>query len=346
VSTRALDFNAVRFNPVLLAGHVESYFLKANDRSGERAIWIKATIFASVGEPLHPVAEGWAIAFDRRGGKRHHVAVKHSLPFEAGTFNRRELGVHWKLPAAPGVAEGGNELTLTPGETSGLVSAPEHQIGWKLRFSTTSAPLIHFPFPAMYEGAFPKSKLCSPYPDARFDGEVVVDGERWDLADWPGMQGHNWGKGHAESYAWCHSNTWEEDDQFLLEGFSGKVAVGPIRTPLITLICVRHRGTSYDFNLPVDLIRSSGDIGARRWEFSAKNGRARIEGSVEAPDEDFVGLHYPNPDGPMTYCLNTKLASARVRFQPKGSAPLSLTSPAAALEIGTRDPHHGVRMYV
>ena len=62
--------------------------------------------------------------------------------------------------------------------------------------------------------------------------------------------------------------------------------------------------------------------------------------------DDMVGLYYPNPHGPMTYCLNTKLARARVRFEASGRPPLLLTSRAAALEIGTRDDGHGVRMYV
>jgi hypothetical protein len=65
---------------------------------------------------------------------------------------------------------------------------------------------------------------------------------------------------------------------------------------------------------------------------------------VEARTDDMVGLYYANPDGAMTYCLNSKLASARVRFEPKGRAPLTLTSRAAALEVGTRDADHGVRM--
>jgi hypothetical protein len=343
--SKAVDLNAVRYNPVRLAGHVESYFLKANDPSGERALWIKATILAGEADPLRPVAEGWAIAFDRRGGQRRHVAVKHTLPFEAAAFSRSGLGLGWKVPAAS-LTELPAELSLTPGESAGLVVGEGHRLAWALRFSQESAPLVHYAHPQMYEAPVPSFKLCSPTPDARFEGSVEVDGERWSLDGWRGMQGHNWGKGYADPYAWSHCATWDEGDDFLLEGVSAKVALGPVKTPLLTLICVRHQGRDYAFNQPVELLRASGEIGARRWEFAAKSREAQIEGSVEAGDDDFVGLYYPNPDGRMTYCLNTKLGAARVRFQPRGGAAITRSTRRAALEIGTHDPGHGVRMYV
>ena len=74
------DWNAVRYDPETSKGHVESYFLKANDARGRRAVWLKATIYASELRPAHAVAEAWAIVFDREG---KHVAVKESVfPFD------------------------------------------------------------------------------------------------------------------------------------------------------------------------------------------------------------------------------------------------------------------------
>jgi hypothetical protein len=59
-----------------------------------------------------------------------------------------------------------------------------------------------------------------------------------------------------------------------------------------------------------------------------------------------VGLYYENPEGPPTYCLNSKLAHARLEIEARGRPPFAVRSRAAALEIGTLDPTHGVRMYV
>ncbi|MEO7328937.1 MAG: hypothetical protein ABI193_10185 [Minicystis sp.] len=238
------------------------------------------------------------------------------------------------------------ELTLTPGESAGLIVGPDHRIAWDLRFSPRGAPLVHYPCPQMYEAPVPSFKLCSPCPDARFEGELHVDGDCWSLDGWRGMQGHNLGRRHAERHAWSPCALWDEGDDLLVEGVSATIALGPVKTPLFTLIHVRHEGTDDAFNTPVDLVRPSGEIGPRRWAFSAKSRRARIEGSVEASDDDFVGLHYPNPDGRMTYCLNTKRGAARVRFQPEGGPAIERSARGAALEIATQDPGHGVRMYV
>jgi hypothetical protein len=333
------DPNAVRFDPNARRDHVESYFLKANDPAGDRAIWIKATIFASSREPDRPLAEGWAIAFDRRGGRARNVAVKHVLPFAQASFGTAGLDVRWNLPDGEG-------LCIRPGQTSGQISRRDHRVRWDLRFEGEARPIVPFPHEGMYRGAFPKSKLLTPYPDARFDGEVEVDGERWDLSGWRGMQGHNWGRGHADRYAWCHANLWEDGADFILEALSGQVRVGPLMTPLITIVCARYRGVAYDFNGPLTMARAHGDVGLRRYSFSAEARHARIEGMLEVDTDDMVGLYYPNPDGAMTYCLNSKLAHAAVRFEVQGRPPLTLRSKAAALEIGTQDAGHGVRMHV
>jgi hypothetical protein len=338
-----LSLNAVRYHPLRKRGHVESYFLKFADAAAERALWIKATIFASTEEPDRAIAEGWAIAFDRRGGVSRQIAVKHALPYEGASFSDRELGVCWKIE---GKATPPDELSISPGSASGRISLRDHRIGWDLRFTKTAPPLVHFPFDVLYTAPFPKMKLCTPLPDARFEGEVIVDGERWAVDGWRGMQGHNWGRGHAPRYAWCHANAWEESDQFIFEGTSAELHLGPVPMPLATLICVRDRGVAYDFNTPIALLRSRGDIGLRSFEFSAENEHARIEGTVAADTADFVGLYYPNPDGSMTYCLNATLAHARVRFEVRDERARTFTSRAAALEIGTLDDGHGVRMYV
>jgi hypothetical protein len=337
--------NAVRFDSSARGDHVESYFLKANEPSGERAIWIKATIFRSASEPNRAVAEGWAIAFDRRGGTNKHVAVKHVLPFEKASFSSKELDVHWTIPAAKS-DEPGEHLTLRKGKTSGRIVHRNDTIAWNLELSGEARAFVPYPFEAMYKGSFPKSKTLTPYPDLRLSGETIVNGEKWDISNWCGMQGHNWGRGHADLYAWSHVNTWDSEVELIVEAISGKVRVGPIMTPVLTVVCARFRGVDYLWNGPIEMARAHGDIGLRRYSFTAEGARARMEGLFEVETGDMVGLYYPNPDGPMTYCLNSKLARAHVRLEVRGRPPVVVQSRAAALEIGTRDDDHGVRMYV
>ena len=326
----------VRFDPARRGGHVESYFLKANDPEARRAVWIKATILRTTAEPDRPIAEGWAIAFDRGAGR--HVGVKHDLPFGAARFGDAGLDVGWRRPS-------GDFLELKEGASRGAIAKNGSTIRWDLRFEGELGPMVQLPSEALYDTPLPSSKLVTPVPDARFDGEVIVDGERWPIVGWRGMQGHNWGKRHAPLYGWCHANVWEQpDSEVVVESVSARVALGPFRLPLLTAVCVRHRGVAYDFTRPGDVRRAEAEVSHRRYAFSTEGPLGRVEGLAEAETDDMVGLHYANPDGTMTYCLNSKLARLRLRFEPAGRAPFVLTSRAAALEIGTMDDAHGVRM--
>ena len=320
-------------------GHVESYFVKANDPKSRRALWLKSTIYASDRDPRAAVAEAWAIAFD--GDAHGHVAVKSTVPFERARFGRRGLDVEV------------DACVLTKASARGALETAERKVEWDLRFESRGAPLIHFPRASMYEGPFPTSKLVSPMPDLRVSGDVVVNGERWTLDAWPGLLGHNWGRRHAFLYGWGHCNVWgpadgthDPTEDLVLEGVSARVKVGPVLAPMTTLLCVRYRGVRYDLNSIADLVRSSGSVSVRRWHFRGGNSLCKIDGELWGETDDFVGLHYENPDGTLCYCLNTKIASARIELTVRGRAPLFLYSRAAALEIGTQDPAHGVRMYV
>lgn len=333
MSRRALpDWNAVRYDPTRPSGHVESYFVKANSPDGNQALWIKATIFASRARPMQAVAEAWAVYFERDG---QHVAVKQSIPFASAVFSTE--GLH---------AEIGEFMRLDPERAHGAIGYGDHKIDFDLKMSGDEPPIVMFPNNAMYTGPFPRSKLVTPRPDLVLEGTVKVDEREINVTGWRGMQGHNWGKGHADFYAWGHCNLWEQGEGLVVEATTARVKVGPMTTPLVTLVSVRHRGVCYDFNSPVQMMRNRGEVDGRRWHFEAHAGDVRVEADVCGQAPDFVGLYYPNPDGQMTWCLNTKLATARVRLEVAGRGPMDWKTKAAAFEIGTREPDHGIRMYV
>ncbi|MBX3227986.1 MAG: hypothetical protein KIT84_27825 [Labilithrix sp.] len=321
----------------LRGGAVESWFSKANAPDGTRALWTRCTVFAR--KDLPPVAEAWAIAFDRHRG---HVAVKSTVPFESARF------------ATDAVDAEVDGCTVRAAGTRGALASGRGALTWDLAFGPALVdPIVHLPALWMYRDAVPPfSKLVTPVADARARGEVVVDrggGDRdvWAVDEWPVMVGHNWGRGNAELYAWTHCNAWEIDKQpapgLVLEAFSARVRVGPLLSPMATAAFLRWRGKSWDLSSPRALSKNRGTISLRRWELTTTE-ELELACDVAAETDDVVGLHYANPNGSMTYCLNTKLARARldVRF-PDGEA-LTATSRAAALEIGTLDAAHGVRM--
>lgn len=321
------DWNAVRYEPGVNKEHVESYFMKLNEPGGRRALWLKATILASRSKPA--AAEGWAIAFDREAG---HVAAKEVVPFGEARFGREGLDVRV------------GEVEIRPGFTRGVLDARGRRIEWQLEFDTDVPALAPLPLPSMYEGKFPSSKFVSPYPDTRYSGFYRVDGRETRVKGWRGMQGHNWGLRHAELYGWGHVNQWDNDEPVMFEGVTARVKMGPVLVPPLTIVCVWHQGARYEFNDIKTLLSSSGSIGLRVWRFEARSARAQVRGELSATTEDMVGLYYENPNGDMTYCLNSKIARAWLRLDTDSGPPLELTSRAAALEIGTKNPKHGVTM--
>ncbi len=331
-----MDHNALRYDPAAPRDHVESYFLKANDPDGTRALWVRGTLFSRASEPGGAVAEGWAIAFDRRGGARRHVALKSTIPISRASFARGELGVTWNEP------QDGAVFSLRSGAARGHIAQRGQRIAWDLSYQADGPALELLPYPWMYSAPFPKSKLVTPAPDATFAGEVEVGGERWSLDGWRGMQGHNWGRGNAELYAWCHVNLWDDEggEPLVLEAVSARVRTGPVLLPLLTLVAVRARGVDHRFHRPADMLRAEAEIEGLSYRFDVASDLGRVEAEITADPEDMVGLYYANPKGPMTHCYNSKLARARLTFEPAGRAKVTHTSVAAALEIGThrRDP--------
>ena len=89
-----------------------------------------------------------------------------------------------------------------------------------------------------------------------------------------------------------------------------------------------------------------GSVCVRRGGVTEVGQGLGVPAELAAETADPVGRHDPNPSGAKTYCLKTKLARARLELRLPGQPPFIATSRAAALEIGTRDRQHGVRMYL
>jgi hypothetical protein len=327
--------NALRFDPAGPGGHVESHFLKANSRDGRRAVWVKHTVFAPPGGAADAVAEVWAIAFDREHPGQFPVGGKVTVPFTEARVGTSPFEV---------VAGGAQ---LRSGHAVGAIESNGHRLRWDLRYDASAPPFRPFPSERMYRGSFPKTKTVTPCPDGQFSGEVEVDGERWAVDGWPGMQGHNWGRGHADAYVWAHCNTWDgpsESAGAWFEGFSGRVRLGPVMTPWLSLAALHVGGRTLRFDGPASMLARGIQVGVDHWRFRLRQGDAVLHGELMADKDAMAGLHYANPRGPLTYCLNSKLARGTLRLEEPGRPDLELTSDRIALEIGTHDPAHGVRM--
>jgi hypothetical protein len=323
--------NRLRHSAGSPAGHYESYFIRANHAARGLAFWIRYTLFSPTGRPQEARGELWAIAFDSE--RQPHVAVKQDWPLASCRFDAAALAI--ELPTA----------RLASGHAIGACTADEHRIGWDLRFSGGQAPLLLLP-ERLYEGGFPKAKSLVSQPLARFDGELHVDGQRVGVQGWVGSQNHNWGRRHTDRYAWGQVAGFDDGHaESFLEVASAKLRLGPVWTPWITPIVLRHRGREHRLNALGRSLRAQVSLHGFEWHFASSEQGLRVQGHIHAPREHFVGLRYANPPGGIKQCLNSKIAACElVLEQADGSRETLRSRQRAAFELLGDDAGHGVPM--
>ena len=314
-------------------GHVETWLLKLTEPGGRRAVYIKKSIVASSGR-APAVAEVSAIAFERDRGV---VATKSTVPFETARFADDTLDIEI------------DGCTLTLASARGELATGERELGWDLTITSRRDPFMSLPHPRLYDASFPSSKALSVFTDARVRGELKVDRgdgppETWAIADWPAMIGHEWGSAHPRLYAWGHCNTWDRSEELVFAAMSSRVRMGPLLSPLLTAVFVRWRGKAWALNARELFGPNRASVSMRRYELTAKGEGLAVRAELDAPTDDFAGQHAPNPSGVMTFALSAMLARARLELTLRGYSPVVATSRSAALELGTRDEGHGVRM--
>lgn len=321
--------NWARYQPESRDGFYESFFQRANHPTRPLAFWIRYTLFSPRGRPDDAIGELWAIYFD--GERQMHVAVKREVPFARCRFDRARFAVRI------------DDATLDAGRLSGEAAAPPHRIAWDLTYSGDQAPLFLLPDRA-YEAALPKAKSLVALPFATYAGTLRIDDQSIDLAGWVGSQNHNWGTRHTDWYAWGQVAGFDDAPTTFLEVATARMKLGPLWTPAVTLVVVRHDGEELQLNSIRQGLRSDAAVGYFTWTFHAENARVRIDGHLAAPQDAFVALRYLNPPGGTKYCLNSKIAACELRltWRAPGRTIVAKTAARAAFEILTDEADHGL----
>ncbi|MBI9074432.1 MAG: hypothetical protein JEZ02_03395 [Desulfatibacillum sp.] len=326
------ETNRTRFILGQNQGHYESYFLRANHPQKPQAFWIRYTVFSPHGEPERAIGEVWAMMFDKETGK--HVAVKNETPISQTQF------------AAKGLKASIGDCTLDSKSLKGAAKTGDNEIAWDLKYSGHTPPLLLLN-EKLYETGLPKAKACVPLPFASFSGSIVVNGLEWVIDKWIGSQNHNWGTKHTDLYAWGQVAGFDNSADTFLELATARLKFGPVWTPYMTVIVLRHKGQEYALNTIPQSLKAKGRFDYFTWDFSSKNRDFSIQGSIKASIEDFVGLTYYNPPGGVKHCLNTKIAWCEVNLNTKDGVQERLfTQNRAAFEILTDKRDHGVQIMV
>jgi hypothetical protein len=306
------------------AGLYESYYVRAVHPGGGLGFWIRYTVHKRPNE--NPKGSVWFTLFDASAGGP--VAAKVTLPGP-------------RAAAGGGIDVGESRLRL--GEATGSARTDRCDAAWELRFSSPEDPFLHLPRRWMYGGPLPRTKSLSPWPSARFEGRIVVDGREIAVEGWPGMLGHNWGSEHAERWIWLHAI--ESGEGAWLDAVIGRIKVGPLTLPWIANGCIALDGARHRVGGPVAARRTEVRESPEHCEFVLPGRDLTVQGEVSAPRKDFVGWVYADPGGGEHNTVNCSIADARLAVSRPGEGQrLIEIQGAAAYELGMRETDHGVEI--
>lgn len=316
------DLTQARF-PTLTAGY-ESFYLRAVRPGGGLGVWIRYTVHRRPGHA--PSGSLWFTLFDAAADGP--TAAKVTLPGpDAGGGDWIRIG----------------DAAMGPGRCAGSIAVDGGStVSWDLAFG--GEPLFA-PLPRgwMYRAPLPRTKPVSVHPAARFSGTVVVDGRRLELDGWPGMVGHNWGTEHAERWIWLHGLGFGEEPEAWLDVVLGRLRIAGRTTPWTASGAVSVGGEQVALGGPGRMRSTVVDELPDRLRFSLPGRDLRVEGTVGAPRERFVGWIYADPDGSTHHTVNCSIADLSLAVVRPGRTPLNLTAPGmAAYELGMRERDHGM----
>ena len=283
------------------AGHYEVYYLKFNLPEERLAFWLRYTLTAPLPGKGTPVTELWGIAFDASDPSRNQ-GFKDTFPATPDAIGRDGF----RLRAG--------EAWIDQGGCAGALGRddPEGGLRWNLSFQPDGPGFEHFPHQWMYRARLPKTKVKAPLLSMAVSGSVEWRGVRHPIENAHGHQAHIWGSKHAEAWAWCNCNAFENAPGVVFEALSARIALGPVISPNLTVLLLRTPEKEYRFNAIPCWLRNRSDYDLSHWAMLARNPFYRLEARVSNTVDNMVGVTYRDPDGETRVCHNSKLADLDV----------------------------------
>ena len=308
-------------------GHYESFYIKACQPGGGRGVWIRHTVHKRPG--AEPNASIWFVLFDREAESPR--ATKVTVP-------SAELSV----PEGSWIRVDGAEIG--PGRAEGSISTDALAASWSMTFAGDAEPCRYLPAEWLYEAPLPRTKFVAPYPDARFDGRLEIEGsDPIEIAGWPGMIGHNWGTEHAERWVWLEGTGFPDSPGTYFDAGAARVKLGRRTSPWIPSGMLMLDGEAHRLG-GLGAIRSSSiEPTPSVCSFTLPGKDVVVHGRVTAPVKDFVGWVYADPKGPEHNTVNCSVSDLELTVERPGLPPRELTLEAgAAYEFGMRETDHGI----
>ncbi len=307
-------------------GHYESFYVKACEPGGGRGVWIRHTVHKRPG--AEPNASIWFCFFDRDAAAPR--ATKVTVP-------SAELSV----PAGSWIRVADAEIG--PGRAEGSVETEALSAAWSFTFEGDDRPCKYLPADWLYEAPLPRTKFVAPMPDVRFEGRLVLDDEPLELSGWPGMIGHNWGTEHAERWIWLEGTGFPDAPGTYFDAGAARVRLGSRTSPWIPSGMLMLDGEPHRLGGLGGIRGAKIEESPTVCQFLLPGNDVVVHGRVSAPQKDFVGWVYADPDGPEHNTVNCSVADLELTVERPGRPPRELTLAAGgAYELGMRETDHGI----
>jgi hypothetical protein len=311
---------------VLKAGHYESFYIKACRPGGGQGIWIRHTVHKRPG--AEPNASIWFVLFDREA--EGPQATKVTVPAA-------------ELSAPIGSWIRVDRSEIGPGKASGSIETEALKASWDLTFAGDAEPCKYLPADWLYGAPVPRTKFVAPFPSARFDGRVEIDGQEIELQGWPGMIGHNWGSEHAERWVWLEGTGFPDSPDTYFDAGAARIKIGRRTTPWLPSGMLVLDGETHRLGGFGKIRSASVKETPTACEFTLPGKDVVVRGRVSAPKKDFVGWVYADPKGPEHHTVNCSVSDLELTVERSGQPPRQLTlSAGAAYELGMRETDHGI----
>jgi hypothetical protein len=271
------------------SGVYEVWFLTFTDPVTGRGYWIRSTYLSPKRGPAS--AGVWFARFDPAD--------------PASTFGIHRRSGTWTISTEEFDVRIDGTL-MSSGRAEGAIEGGEHEVAWDLQYPTGGETYRLLP-DALYRGRLAPTKPLSPNVDTRITGSVSIDGERSEIVQAPGQQGHLWGERHAQRWAWAHCGDFLEEEA-IVHVVTARGRRGPFTTPYVTFAGVRRDGRW----IRLSRIGRNPDFGLGTWRVDLESKQYRLTGRIEAPTTALLRAEYEDPDGAPRYCHNSEIASCRL----------------------------------
>lgn len=295
----------------------EVWFVRLGLADSKGAWWFRYLLMnpgrgGCIQNPQGSPVQVWATFFPREAKPLSFI---HGFPLTG-----LELSPRHRSPFRLAVA--GN--VITEDSCCGRLQAGGHEVNWELRYAST------FQVTISERGWIGFSR--TPHSDAVFSGRIVLDGQSFEGSPLGfGLQGHNCGHRHRNSWSWAHAYfSRSGKDASTLEALEYDMPLGLVFRRAV----LWHENRQFVFQSLRDISRGRSDL---HWSFAAKaRDGTRLEATIDGRGSAIHRLPYLKTDCSGAFeVVNNSLANAGLRLvRPDGSVELLETVGGAVLEMG------------